>query len=252
MPTDRRLLALVIVTVAAVAVVSALPPVAQDPNYHRFADQRPFLGLPHGMNVLSNLAFVLAGVLGLAALRRADATARHTWPYYGVFAGAILIGIGSGYYHWAPDHDRLVWDRLPMTLVFMSLLAGVIGTRIDPRAGRITLVPLLILGAASVGYWDYTERQGYGDLRLYGFVQFYGIFAIVYIGRYFPSRAPQAPGLRPVFVYYVIALLLGETFDDDIYALGQIVSGHTLKHLLAAMAIYSIVGVSQEPSSRSE
>lgn len=231
------------VTSIAVVVIVALPPIAQDPNYHRFADQRPIVGLPNGMNVLSNLAFVLAGVLGLKAVLRVHATTRCAWPYYGVFAGAILIGIGSGYYHWAPDNERLVWDRLPMTLVFMSLLAAVTGERISPRAGSVAFLPLLILGAASVLYWDYTERQGHGDLRFYAFVQFYGIFAIVYVGYLFPSRAPQAPGLRPVFVYYVIALLLGEALDDEIYALSQIVSGHTLKHLLAALAIYSVVGM---------
>jgi hypothetical protein len=96
------------------------------------------------------------------------------------------------------------------------------------------------LGAASVIYWDLTERQGIGDLRLYGFVQFYGIASIPLLVWLFPSRYP-GDGLDRVLALYALALLTGEILDEAIFAASQVVSGHTLKHLLAGWAIYAVL-----------
>ena len=50
-------------------------------------------------------------------------------------------------------------------------------------------------------------------------------------------------------MYQVVALYaiakVAETFDQEIYDWGQVVSGHTIKHLLAAAAIYLIVRMLQ-------
>ena len=51
-----------------------LPPIAQDPLYHAFADQRALLGVPHFWNVVSNLPFVLH------RRRRAHALSRRRPP----------------------------------------------------------------------------------------------------------------------------------------------------------------------------
>src|SRR5712691_5914887 len=130
MPMTRgaRIGVLLGVTAAAVAAACLVPPIPQDPAYHRFADTRPMSGVPNAWAVLSNLPFVLVGLAGLRQVLTAPAGAaapfvesRERWPYALFFAGVALTGVGSGYYHWAHDNARLVWDRLPLTIGFVAL-----------------------------------------------------------------------------------------------------------------------------------
>lgn len=51
--------------------------------------------------------------------------------------------------------------------------------------------------------------------------------------------------MNKVIALYAVAKV-AETFDQEIYDLEQIVSGHTIKHLLAAVAIYLIVRMLQK------
>jgi hypothetical protein len=52
---------------------------------------------------------------------------------------------------------------------------------------------------------------------------------------FLPARYTHTSDLGGVVGWYLLAKLL-ETFDKPIFALGHIVSGHTLKHLAAAIA----------------
>lgn len=78
--------------------------------------------------------------------------------------GLLLTAAGSAYYHLLPDNERLFWDRLPMTIAFMSLIVAQIVDRISVRAGLALLAPMLLVGVASVVYWLATERAGAGTL----------------------------------------------------------------------------------------
>src|SRR5499427_5829417 len=113
-----------------------LPPIAQDQNYHEFADQRTIFGIPNFWNVVSNLPFLAVGAAGLRRFRGNSATVVF-------FLGVFLTGIGSSYYHWNPNDDTLFWDRLPMTLAFAAILALVVHERVSERAGAILLWPAL-------------------------------------------------------------------------------------------------------------
>jgi hypothetical protein len=116
----------------AVAAVFLLPPIPQSQAYHSFADQRTMLGIPRCLDVVSNAPFLLVGLLGIAFLIRRPAQdepahfieSRERWHYFFFFLGVTLTSLGSSYYHLAPGNERLVWDRLPMTLGFMSLTLG--------------------------------------------------------------------------------------------------------------------------------
>src|SRR6201987_2903758 len=59
------LLGLLGVLAPSLAILPLLPPIAQAPTYHQFADQRTLLGIPNFWNVVSNLPFVLVGAVGL-------------------------------------------------------------------------------------------------------------------------------------------------------------------------------------------
>ena len=240
---------LVLAATAAGVTFLGQPPVAQDPAYHLMADHRPLLGIPNCLNVLSNLPFALAGLLGLAAVfGRETGTARvfrdrwERWPYAVLFAGTALTTLGSAYYHLSPDNARLVWDRLPMTLGFMGLLTALLAERVDLRVGRLLLWPLLVLGVGSVASWYWSELHGRGDLRLYLLVQYGSLLLVLLLLLLYPPRYPGTAYLVVGLGVYAAAKWL-EAADHRIFALGHIVSGHTLKHLAAAGAVACLVGM---------
>ena len=213
---------------ASAAALAAMSPITQDEGYHAFADARPLLGIPNFWNVVSNLPFVAVGAAGLGFFRKdAAATA--------LFVGILLTGLGSSYYHVAPDDGTLFWDRLPMTIGFMALLAGAIGERFGEATGNRTLWPLLAVGVASLLWWRWT-----GDLRPYVWVQFYPCLVLPILYWWFPATTGTAILITAAALYGLSKVL--EYFDRAIYdASGGIVSGHTLKHLAAAAACYALL-----------
>jgi hypothetical protein len=240
---------LAVALLVLVAAVFAQPAMPQDPMYHQFADGRSVLGIPNGLNVLSNLPFLLVGIAGcwvaLGIRRRATPdNAWLAWPYLALFLGTALTTFGSAYYHLAPDNPRLVWDRLPMTLGFMGLLSAMIGERVGLRLGRVLLGPLLLLGLGSVWYWQATERLGRGDLRPYLLVQFGSLALVLLLLILYPARYTHTGYLWAAVAAYAAAKLL-EAADHQVFAAGYQVSGHTLKHLAAAASVACIVRMLQ-------
>lgn len=226
------------------AVMMLVSPIPQDPNYHNFADARDWLGIPNFGDVVGNLPFIIFGLLGGAAYKNhalESSIIAHEATYWRIFfLGAVLVGFGSAYYHWSPSNASLVWDRLPMTIAFMSFFAFMIADRLDVQLGRKLLLPLLIVGAASVFYWDYTESLGHGDLRPYALVQFLPMLIIPLLLLLRPSHYDGTRYFWQMLGWYVLAKTL-EHFDIAIFhMLGGIVSGHTLKHLASSMAILAM------------
>ena len=240
----RILLALAVVTGVAMLFVPRIP---QDPAYHGFSDTRGWLGIPNFGDVASNLPFLLVGFLGYRVLQKyggdtqrfVDASEKKFFAI-AVF-GIGLTGFGSGYYHWEPGNVTLVWDRLPMTIGFMAIFAMMIAERIDLDRGLRALPMLLSIGIASVVYWHFTESAGRGDLRPYALVQFFPMLAVPLMIWLFPPRYSGVKYLGGVLAWYIAAKLL-EHFDGQVFALtGHAVSGHSLKHLCAAVACYELV-----------
>ena len=52
----------------------------QPERYHDFADQRTVLGVPHALNVVSNLGFLIVGLRRLSKSGASFADARERWP----------------------------------------------------------------------------------------------------------------------------------------------------------------------------
>jgi Ceramidase len=190
---------LLLLTAVAVAGVFAIPHIPQSAGYHEFCDTRAFAGIPNFGNVISNLPFVIIGFVGLLSVKKSAAPGNIAVIYIFLFTGIVLTGFGSAYYHEYPDNNTLVFDRLPMTLVFMSLLAAIIAESIDPKIGALALPPLLLTGIASVLWWHYTESAGSGDLRLYVLVQYYPMILIPAILILFPPPAGRLSWMPLVF-----------------------------------------------------
>ena len=233
-----RLVGIAGFTVLAIIVVLFLPPVPQDLAYHDFADQRTLYGIPNFWNVVSNLPFVIAGLLGLLLLAGKQPVPGGL-PELRVacrvfFAGVLLTGFGSAYYHLDPTNASLVWDRLPMTLAFMAFFSMVIGEYLSPGLGRALLWPLLAVGILSIVYWHLTERAGHGDLRPYGLVQFLPMVLIPMIMLMFRSRLNGAVFLWAMIAAYVVSKIT-EYYDAEIYMATGALSGHSIKHIAAAV-----------------
>ena len=212
---------------ASAVVLAAMPTITQDSHYHAFADSRPLLGIPNFWNVISNLPFIVVGVVGLARFRREPTPAA-------LFFGILLTGFGSWYYHLAPDDSSLFWDRLPMTIGFMALLSAALGERFGKATGDFALWPLLAVGAASLIWWRWT-----GDLKPYVWVQFYPCLILPILYWRFPVMT-GAPILILAAALYGLSKAF-EFFDSTLYTFGGIASGHTLKHLVAAAACFALL-----------
>ena len=225
------LLAMVVVGVIAVMLT---PPLRQDPAYHAFADRRAYFGIPYALNVLSNVGFLVVGAWSFAAVARARVPRWERAAGFLFALGLVLTGFGSAYYHLAPSNATLVWDRLPLAALFPLVFAVAIGDRVSPAAGRALFLPLAVAGVVSVVWWDVTD-----DLRPYALVQFLPLALIPLMLALFPGHRPTRPLLIGVAIYAGSKIF--EVGDGVIMAAGGLVSGHTVKHLLSAVAAGFIV-----------
>jgi hypothetical protein len=239
------LVILLIVTLLVFGSLIFIPRIPQPLSYHNFADQRPWFCIPNFGNVVSNFPFAIFGAMGLAFLSigasaKSFLDEREHWLWFFVFLGLFLTAFGSGYYHWHPTNATLLWDRLPMTVAFMGIIAALIAERIDVSVGLYALAPLLLIGAASPIQWYLSELQGRGDLRFYAAIQLYAVLMVPIFLLVFPPRYTRSRDFAAVAAFYVLAKLF-ETFDKQIFAAGNLVSGHTLKHVTAAFTGYLIL-----------
>jgi hypothetical protein len=244
----NKFAAILLLSAAAVVLIFLMDPIPQDRSYHLFADTRKIFGIRNFFNVVSNLPFIIFGILGLnylCTLRRerlGDSFTHRMDPlyYYLFFTGIVLTGIGSSYYHMRTDNLGLFWDRLPMTVAFISFFTAIVNENISMKSARIILVPLLIFGAASVIYWYLGERTGRGDLRPYILVQYFPVVLIPLIIFLFPSRYTRKMDFIIIILIYALAKVF-EIYDRTIYGGGKLISGHTIKHLIASYSAYFLL-----------
>ena len=232
----RRLL-LLAVLLGSLAFIFSLAPIGQSAGYHRFADQRVVLGVPNFFDVSSNIAFLLVGAAGLAFCR-ADRSLSLRAAWLTFFAGIAVVSAGSAHYHVNPNNGTLVWDRLPMTIASMGLFAAILGEYVDERLGRIVLVPAVLLGLFSVLYWRW-----FADLRFYFWIQLIPLLTVPAVLILFRSRYSHGWVLLVAVALYGFAKI-SEAYDAEMFALTQhLFSGHTLKHLLAALSCLAVLGM---------
>ncbi len=237
-----------VILIAMIGIISVLTakPIPQDQGYHSFADKRCVASIPNFWNVVSNLPFLIIGAIGMfvTLFRKPQGMLKElSVSVFIFFLGIFFCCIGSMYYHYSPNTDSLFWDRLPMTVSFMAFFSIIIGEHINIKYGKILLPLLLLAGVISIVYWNMTEKEGQGDLRFYALVQFLPMILIPLIVILFKSKFNTNLYLWLVALSYAVAKLL-EHFDYPVFACGNLISGHTLKHLSAAIApIMYLVGM---------
>jgi len=239
--TATRWIVLTAIVALGFAVTFALRPIPQPAWYHDFADNRTLLGVPNAWNVVSNLAFIAVGLAGLYVTLRDDTqTSEQRWALTTLFVGLFLTGLGSAYYHLAPDTQRLLWDRLPMTIAMGGIVSLLLVNRLLHPSPWI-LPALTMIGMLSAFEWSWSEQQGRGDLRWYGLYQALVFIAGAVLVLLFPRV--RAEGTRALVLALVanIAAKVFESLDGPIFSLGQVVSGHTLKHLAAGLGFIPLV-----------
>ncbi len=254
---------LVAAAVAAIAVALLVGRIDAPVTYYRFADTRRILGVPNFMDVVSNVGFLITGALGLAYLWRGQRRTKPSrpeerWPYAVLLGGVLLTTFGSAYFHLEPlladgslDSVGMLWDRLPITVAFMALFAAFIADRVHARAGLVLLPLLVAAGVAATLYWSATYDAGAGDLRPYALVQAYPAIAIPLMCWLFPGRRTHGRYVVYFLAWYALAKAF-EAYDGKVYALlGDMISGHSVKHLLAAAAAYAVLAMLRRTETES-
>jgi hypothetical protein len=232
---------LIAISLVVVLGLMLQKPIAQDVLYHNFEDANTYFDISNFWNVVSNLPFFVVGFLGLLQLNKLKIIALLKPAYFTLFLGVLLVSFGSGYYHLAPNNQTLVWDRLPMTIAFMALFTIIIGEFISVSLAKKLFYPLLILGLASVYYWYSTAQNGVGDLRFYVLIQFLPMLLIPVILLIYPSRFNQLSAYWYLLLAYLLAKVF-EHYDMEIHQLlGAGISGHPIKHVVAAIGMYVLL-----------
>ncbi|KAI9087225.1 hypothetical protein K1719_030860 [Acacia pycnantha] len=229
----RTVYAWLVAFVCFIVLMIVTPTIPQSQEYHDFADQRTFFGIPNALNVISNFPFLVIGLIGVILCFRGYfmfSLQGELWGWTCFYVGVAAVAIGSSYYHLKPDDASLVWDRLPMTVAFTSIMAIFIIERIDERKGMLSIAPLILAGIISIVYWRFFD-----DLRPYALVQFLPCLLIPLMAILLPPMYTHSTFWLWAAGFYLLAKVL-EAADKEVYEwTHHIVSGHTLKHLSAAL-----------------
>jgi len=232
-----KLGSLLLVIAMGIIFVFCMDAIPQDPCYHLFADSRDLLSVPNFWNVVSNIPFLIIGFFGMYFSIQKKQNRIHfklLRNNFVFFLGIFFTGIGSAYYHFHPTSQTLVWDRLPMTISFMAFFSIIIGEFICVRSGASILMPLIAIGLLSIIYWQITASKGQGDLRFYALVQFLPLLLIPFILLMF-----KANGEIKIYVWLILLMYLMAKFFEatDVFVFDRtnFISGHSIKHIIAAV-----------------
>jgi hypothetical protein len=214
-----------------------------------FADNRGWHGLPNAMDVLSNLPFLLIGCWGLYRLNRIDRAHQRALAQFPLappasdppdntldcawlfFAGLIATAAGSAFYHLMPDAPRLAADRAGMAVAFAGMIGMAVCERVSQRAGWPAAWFVLAAGLLAAEMVQET-----GNVLPWAIVQFGGMALVLTLALATPMRGAVGLKLGWVIFFYAIAKAF-ELMDHQIYEVsGQLISGHSLKHMMAALA----------------
>ena len=220
--------------------------VEQAQSYYLFADDRTFFGIPNGLDVMSNLAIVYPGVIGLMLVyERQKNGHEYRDPIeqtiqYCLFLGMVLTFLGSVWFHLNPNDSTLVWDRLAMTVVMACYCSLIIADRYSIDLAKRIHFPLISIGLLSVIYWEYS-----GDLRPYFFFKMQPVILVAILLVYGKKTYDRAADYI-ISMSLVLVATLTENIDKIIFDNLDIISGHTMKHIIAGISLWWIMRMIQK------
>lgn len=240
-------------TLLLCALALCLPSVPVPEGYHAFADQVTWWGfLPHARDVLSNAAFALAGwALLWHGQRYGNSGMAHKRVLPAVYVagwGLVLTAVCSGVYHLQPDARGLVLDRLGMSVAFAGVLGLLVADRFAPVRVLPAMAVALLLGVAcTLGDFLHNNTMPWVLFQL-------GLLGLMllapWITRGHGAQAAQGQTHQQavlgvawwqVLVFYALAKVC-ELGDHAFWHLtGEIISGHSLKHIAAAAAVWPLL-----------
>ncbi|VVH50563.1 hypothetical protein BPUTSESOX_1189 [uncultured Gammaproteobacteria bacterium] len=228
---------ILLISFVIIVIMFLQDPMPQSVKYHSFVDDRGIFGVVNFYNVISNFPFLLVGIYAIMLLKnnRLNISDNIKYMYYTMFFGVIMVFFGSSYFHLDVRHETLFLDRLPMVIVFMALFSIVISEFISLKIGKKLFIPLVALGLFTIIYWIVGESYGSGDLRWYILVQFLPMLITPIILLNFKRKSAKAYWY--LLLFYVFAKLF-EHFDGQIFELFGFISGHSIKHIVAALGLF--------------
>jgi hypothetical protein len=214
---------------------------------HQFADARAWGWLPNALDVLSNLPFALFGAWGLwlLAQRGANLPAPQRVAAGVFFAGLLCTFAGSSYYHWAPDVQGLMLDRIGMGVAFAGVLGLVVAQRVSSRAAVATTFVTCVSAALAAAICAAT-----GNVLAWACIQFGGMALV--LAAVFLKPEHQAVGVRwlPLIAWYTLAKVLEAGDEWVFHTTGELVSGHSLKHVAASLAALPVLTALRSAGAR--
>lgn len=224
---------------AALLLLAWMGPVVGEPaGYQQFADQRTLAGLPMAMDVLSNIGFAAMGLWGCIALWNALPVLRNVERAMAAMfcSGLLLTAAGSAWFHLAPDDAGLVIDRCGMAVAFAGLLGLAAAARVSERAGAWLGLAFLLLGPVAARAALVT-----GNVLPWAVLQFGGVALVLAMALRRPGFGELPIRWSLLLLAYAVAKLL-ELNDASLFELTrQTLSGHTLKHMAAALAAVPVI-----------
>lgn len=249
MNNHQRKYVLIVSTLVSLLFLWNVIPHADKPSYFLFADNVTCLGILNCFDVLSNLAFLLVSFYGFYILK-----VNNSLPFSYqtsltiITTGAFLTSFGSMYFHLSPNTETLFWDRMPMTIGFSGVVITMLVDRLGIQRYFLAIaISIVIMSLSTVVGW----HLQWFSLRPYLIVQ-YGCLIFTFLTLLLTkSQWIQSSKIFFALSFYVLAKIV-EAFDRAIFEFtNEFVSGHTLKHLLAAVAIAFILHQFRKSFSKS-
>lgn len=217
-------------------ILTRIPKMTQAQSYHNFADTRTVVGIPNFADVASNLGFFLSGLLTVYVASQTDLDSKLIFAF-GV--SQMLLCFASAYYHWRPCDFGLAVDRLGMSLVFALALILWLSDRdcsIVMNAQLVTLLVAICVGGCLA--WMLSNSKGDGDLRPYGLSQYFPLATLLVFMLFYKSKYKAQDWIAWVAIAMIALSKVPEIQDAHLFEKsGEFMSGHTLKHYVAAFGL---------------
>ncbi|HEX6707922.1 MAG TPA: hypothetical protein VF169_24470 [Albitalea sp.] len=237
---------------AMAAGLMAYGPVPIVPADHLFADQRTWLGMAQGAQVVACLPLVAVGAWGAVATLRSSWPSALRMPWLLFFVLCVAMSVVNLAYHLSPGDVGFAFTHLFAAAALTALALGFMAERVDALFGSAQAVAggLGVAGFAALWWFAGQWASGEGDMRALLFLESLPLLLIPAGALSLPGRHTSTADWIAMLVLYLVARVAGMA-DAAVYSATGWISGHTAMHLLlAAVAACLAYRAGVAPGSR--